>query len=102
MAHYYCISRVVNWEFVFGDVEREQFVQFMREYEAFCGVRVLTYCILSNHFHVLVQVPERPEELPGKRGQKGSVLDIVNSSPSTFAGAGDGSDNRVCPLPDVR
>ncbi len=46
-------------------MEREQFVQFMRGYEAFCGVRVLTYCILSNHFHVLVQVPERPEELPG-------------------------------------
>jgi hypothetical protein len=34
--------------------------------------------------------------------EKGSVLDIVNSSPSPFAGAGDGSDNRVCPLPDVR
>ncbi len=65
MAHYHCISRVVNREFVFGDVEREQFVQFMREYEAFCGVRVLTYCILSNHFHILVEVPERPKELPG-------------------------------------
>jgi REP element-mobilizing transposase RayT len=24
----------------------------------FCGVEVLTYCIMSNHFHVLVRVPE--------------------------------------------
>jgi REP element-mobilizing transposase RayT len=24
----------------------------------FCGVELLTYCILSNHFHVLVRVPE--------------------------------------------
>jgi REP element-mobilizing transposase RayT len=26
---------------------------------------VLTYCVLSNHFHILVEVPERPKELPG-------------------------------------
>ena len=34
----------------------------MREYERFCGVRVMTYCIMSNHFHILVEVPERPKE----------------------------------------
>jgi len=27
----------------------------------FCGIRVLTYCIMSNHFHVLVEVPELGE-----------------------------------------
>jgi putative transposase len=36
----------------------------MREYEEFCEVRVLTYCIMSNHFHVLLEVPHRPEVLP--------------------------------------
>ena len=40
------------------------FVQFLREYEQFCGVQVLTYCLMSNHFHVLVEVPKRPENLP--------------------------------------
>ncbi len=65
MAYYHCISRVVNREFVFGEVEKEQFVRLMREYEQFCGVRILTYCILSNHFHILVEVPERPSALPG-------------------------------------
>ena len=60
VAYYHCLSRVVNREFVFGTVEREQFVRLLREYEDFCGVRVLTYCILSNHFHVLVEVPEKP------------------------------------------
>jgi len=65
VAYYHCISRVVNREFVFGDLELEQFVQLMREYEAFCGVRILTYCILSNHFYILVEVPARPTELPG-------------------------------------
>ena len=23
----------------------------------FCGVEILTYCVMSNHFHVLVRVP---------------------------------------------
>ena len=60
VAHYHCMSRVVNRDFVFGPLEREYFVRLLREYERFCGVRVLTYCILSNHFHLLVEVPARP------------------------------------------
>lgn len=36
----------------------------LREYEAFCEVRVLTYCIMSNHFHLLIEVPRRPVVLP--------------------------------------
>jgi hypothetical protein len=27
----------------------------------FCGVQVLTYCVMSNHFHVLLRVPERQD-----------------------------------------
>ena len=46
--------------------EKSKFVEFMREYEAFCGVEVLSYCILSNHFHILVAVPKRPSELPSE------------------------------------
>ena len=66
VAYYHCISRVVNRDFVLGEEEREQFVEMMRCYEHFCGVRVLTYCVLSNHFHVLLAVPRRPAELPGR------------------------------------
>jgi REP element-mobilizing transposase RayT len=64
VAYYHCISRVVDRRFVLGDVEREQFVAWMRHYEAFCGVRIVTYCIMFNHFHILVEVPQRPETLP--------------------------------------
>jgi hypothetical protein len=32
----------------------------MRGCEALCQVQILTYCVLSNHFHILVRVPERP------------------------------------------
>ena len=36
----------------------------MRLYEAFCGVRVMTYVVMSNHFHILVEVPKRPDAKP--------------------------------------
>jgi putative transposase len=29
----------------------------MRLLEAFCGVRVLTYALMGNHFHLLCEVP---------------------------------------------
>jgi REP element-mobilizing transposase RayT len=64
VAYYHCISRVVDRQFVLGETEKEQFVSLMREYEMFCGVRVLTFCIMSNHFHLLVEVPQRPTVLP--------------------------------------
>jgi REP element-mobilizing transposase RayT len=60
-AIYHCISRVVDRRFVFGDTEREAFRMFMRMQENFTGCRVLTYCVMSNHFHVLLEVPPAPE-----------------------------------------
>lgn len=60
-AHYHCLSRVVNRDYVFGPLEKEHFVGEMRRYERFCGLQIVTYCVMSNHFHVLVEVPRRPE-----------------------------------------
>ena len=34
---------------------------FMRMYENFSGCRVLSYCVMSNHFHLLLEVPPMPE-----------------------------------------
>jgi len=43
------------------DGEKEIFRGMMRRAETFCGVRILTYAVMSNHFHLLVEVPERGE-----------------------------------------
>ena len=59
-AIYHCISRVVDRRFVFGDAEREHFRMFMRMQENFSGCRVLSYCVMSNHFHLLLEVPPMP------------------------------------------
>jgi putative transposase len=64
VGYYHCLSRVVDGQFIFGDVEREKFVAYLREYEVFCQVKVLTFCVMSNHFHLLVEVPKAPEKLP--------------------------------------
>jgi len=62
-SFYHCVSRVVDSGFIFqtaghGSAEAERFVRLMRRLEAFSGVRVLTYALMSNHFHLLCQVPE--------------------------------------------
>jgi len=61
-ALYHCVSRVVDKRKIFGFAEKEKFVLYMREYEAFCQVHILTYCVMANHFHILVEVPEPPED----------------------------------------
>ena len=65
VGYYHCISRCVEGRFVFRDVESEHFLKLMREFEEFCEVRVLTFCLMSNHFHILLEVPKRPDILPG-------------------------------------
>jgi len=54
---YHCISRVVDKQFVFEERECEAFRMFFRMYENFSGCRVLAYCVMSNHFHLLLEVP---------------------------------------------
>lgn len=63
-AIYHCVSRVVNREFVFGDREKAQFTLYLRLYARLLGLNVLTHCLMDNHFHILVEVPRRPEVLP--------------------------------------
>ncbi len=75
-AYYHCVSRIVNRDFVLQRPEREMFTALMRMYEKLCQVRVVTFCVLSNHFHLLVEVPQRPEVMPGEE----EVLRIIAGS----------------------
>ena len=61
MGCYHVVSRIVDRTFRLEDAEKEVFRNLMRRAEVFCGVHVLTYAILSNHFHLLVEDPERRE-----------------------------------------
>ncbi|HKK18031.1 MAG TPA: transposase [Opitutales bacterium] len=52
------MTRTVNGERLFGDREKEILRKMLWQVAEFSGVEILTYCIMSNHFHVLVRVPE--------------------------------------------
>ena len=56
---YHCMTRVVNKERLFDDPAREILRRQIWLLAEYCGVEVLTYAILRNHFHVLVKVPRQ-------------------------------------------
>lgn len=58
---YHCVSRVVDRRFVLGAEEKEKFRALMRIYEKFSGCRVTAYCLMDNHFHLLLEVPPMVE-----------------------------------------
>ena len=60
-AVYHCISRIVGGEPMISSRGKEILRRQMWKVSDFCGVEVLTYCIMSNHFHLLVRVPEKQE-----------------------------------------
>jgi REP element-mobilizing transposase RayT len=51
---------VVDRRFVLGAEEKEKFRALIRVYERFSGCRVAAYCVMSNHFHLLLEVPPMP------------------------------------------
>ncbi len=59
---FHATSRFLDRAYHFGSEEsKDQFLKMVRAYEDLLGVEVLTFCIMSNHFHLLVRVPHRPE-----------------------------------------
>ena len=60
-AVYHCMTRTVNGERLFDDVAKEILRKQLWQVADYCGVQILTYAIMANHFHVLVRVPKRED-----------------------------------------
>ena len=58
-AYYHVISRTVLGFRLFDDGDKEVLRKMIHKVSTFCGIEVLTYCIMDNHFHILVRVPEK-------------------------------------------
>jgi putative transposase len=62
-SFYQCSSRVVDGRFIFNVSggrcpEAEVLIDLMRRLEAFTGILVRAYVVMSNHFHLLCEVPQ--------------------------------------------
>jgi REP element-mobilizing transposase RayT len=57
-AVYHVVSRTAFRRYAFEDTEKRQFLRLLRKQAGFCGIEVLAYCVMSNHFHLMIKVPE--------------------------------------------
>ncbi len=60
-AVYHCVSRAVNREMLFHDGAKETLRRQIWQVADFSGVEVIAYCVMSNHFHILIRVPDAQE-----------------------------------------
>lgn len=56
-AVYHCMSRTVSGTRLFDPQAKEVLRKMMWDAADFSGVRILAYCIMTNHFHILVRIP---------------------------------------------
>lgn len=54
---YHVCSRVVDKRVIFGERERRKFMGFIKGGARFAGVELVSWCLMGNHFHLLVRVP---------------------------------------------
>jgi REP element-mobilizing transposase RayT len=58
---YHVTSRTACGQFLFDDEAKGHFLHLLRKQAGFCGVEVLAYCVMGNHFHLLVSIPSVPD-----------------------------------------
>jgi hypothetical protein len=70
-------------------VEKEALRRLLWKMSEFCGVKVVTYCVMSNHFHVLVEVPWREvwlRQFDGAEGGQRLLEHLRTLYSKTFVG----------------
>lgn len=60
-GYYHCMSRIIERRQILGASEKQVFLSLMRRLSGFSGIDVLTYCLMDNHFHILLHVPRKRE-----------------------------------------
>lgn len=58
---FHVVNRIYDRKYLLDKTGKNFMLKLIRAYEEVCGVEVLTFCIMDNHFHLLVRVPHRPE-----------------------------------------
>ena len=61
---YHALDRVNGRLFLLARPAKEMFIKMMRLHEAYTDVRVLSYVVMDNHFHLLLEVPPKKKGAP--------------------------------------
>ena len=87
-AHcYHLMSRTCGGEIFFDDVEKEALAKLIGKMARFCGVEMLTYCVMGNHFHLLVRVADKAswmERFEGARGESALLAHLATFYSRSF------------------
>jgi putative transposase len=70
---YHVMSRTCGGEVFFDEVEKEALRRVLWRMAEFCSLKVVTYCLMSNHFHLLAEVPHRDTWLQRFDGPQGEA-----------------------------
>ncbi len=62
---YHVVSRVVDRRMIFGEAEKRHFRELLVAYAGFSGIEVVAWCLMDNHFHLLLHVPSKERVDPG-------------------------------------
>ena len=62
-CYFHLMSRTVNGEAWFGEMEKEVLRKMIWQVADFSGIRVITYAVMKNHFHLFVEVPKKGSEI---------------------------------------
>ncbi|MFT5105385.1 MAG: putative transposase [Verrucomicrobiales bacterium] len=57
------VSRTAGQELLFGDVEKETFQRILLKQVKFSGVTLVAWCFMGNHFHLVIEVPDKESSL---------------------------------------
>lgn len=93
-AYYHAMTRTVNGEVLLDPKAKEILRKSLWKSAAFCEVRLLNYCIMDNHFHVLLGIDPVPalndDQLiakvtafyshPGERQRRDEIIKALRST----------------------
>jgi len=68
---YHIMSRTCGGDIWFDDVEKEALRRILWRMSEFSGIKIVTYCLMGNHFHLLAEVPHRQTWLQRFAGPDG-------------------------------
>jgi putative transposase len=60
-GYYHVMSRMACSQYLMDEAAKQMFVRMLRKQAVFCGLDILNYCVMGNHFHLLISVPEKVE-----------------------------------------